>query len=628
MAGLLAGLSVQSSDGLAEGEQEGDRRVRARSTRCYCPVPGCPAGDAVRSAGWQSVQALRQHLDEHAAGRLTGSVPNEWLANHNLGQCTVCSRLLSTRFGNSCPRCRPAMQSATAPAVGRPLLPNSPSVPEACESKVPVKLHVPKGARQLWGQCVLTALADVNAHNDDRAWADLFALPKLVLQASGRGGKAHSKRLESETKLRCRSWLEGHRSKLEGPRAGRTRRGEQRAEDERRVHERVAEFLREGLLHRGCAALLQTPPAEVTEAVVREMSAKHPPAREGEQTRRAALRPVSAAAAAQADGEAVLKALNSFPRLSGAGPSGLRPQHLKEALVPGLRDEVIRQLTLLVNRLAKGDVPADVRPWLCGASLVALKKETGDLRPIAVGETLRRLTAKVLCSAVSAEVRQILEPLQVGVGTPGGAESVVHVLRQWLCRNRAEANKVIASLDLSNAFNSVDRSRVMSAVRHAIPSLAPWVDLCYGEDSYLLLGSRRLASACGVQQGDPLGPPLFALALREAIDLARAAALAEYPDGLDVVVFYLDDANVAGDAQAVAAFCRHFQEHAAAFGLSLSLDKSCVHPSAGSASSVAPGAFQGWQWRPDGIKVLGAPLGSPVFCDAITAKRVLKAERL
>ena len=38
---------------------------------------------------------------------------------------------------------------------------------------------------------------------------------------------------------------------------------------------------------------------------------------------------------------AVQKALSSFPRGSGAGPSGLRPLHLKEALAPGLRDEVL-----------------------------------------------------------------------------------------------------------------------------------------------------------------------------------------------------------------------------------------------------------------------------------------------
>ena len=59
-----------------------------------------------------------------------------------------------------------------------------------------------------------------------------------------------------------------------------------------------------------------------------------------------------------------------------------------------------------------------------------------------------------------------------------------------------------ASMDLSNAFNCVDRFRVRQAVRRVTPCLAPWVDFCYGDSSPLLLGTTRLESARGVQQGD------------------------------------------------------------------------------------------------------------------------------
>ena len=52
---------------------------------------------------------------------------------------------------------------------------------------------------------MLTALAEVSAQRDDKAWADLRALPIVMLRASSCGGKAHKWRLESEAKLKYRS---------------------------------------------------------------------------------------------------------------------------------------------------------------------------------------------------------------------------------------------------------------------------------------------------------------------------------------------------------------------------------------------------------------------------------------
>ena len=168
---------------------------------------------------------------------------------------------------------------------------------------------------------------------------------------------------------------------------------------------------------------------------------------------------------------------------TGAGPSGLRPQHLRDALVPGLADEFSRKLTDVLNILVKGDTPNGIRPWICGASLMALRKDSGDHRPVAVGETLRRLAAKVLLCSYKNTLREYLEPCQVGVGTRGGCEAVVHTCRQWIARNKQDNRKILVKVDISNAFNCVDRSAVLQAVRRVAPELTPFVDFCYKEQS-------------------------------------------------------------------------------------------------------------------------------------------------
>ena len=93
----------------------------------------------------------------------------------------------------------------------------------------------------------------------------------------------------------------------------------------------------------------------------------------------------------------------------------MRPFHLKQALTPVHADQVAEHLTTTITLLMRGQAHADVSPWLCGALLMALPKKDGGLRPIAVGEVLRRLAAKTIRAAFQEQARNYLCPLQIGV---------------------------------------------------------------------------------------------------------------------------------------------------------------------------------------------------------------------
>eukprot|EP00971_Amphidinium_carterae_P214151 4249900-Amphidinium_carterae.3 len=134
------------------GEVRGDVQMGSLEgrARVYCPVPGCLHADAQNVAGWSSLAGMRVHLDEHALGRLAGPVPPEFLEAHGLSQCRVCSRLLSRRFGPSCPRCRPSLCAAPVgldPAHHRPWPDGMPEWDEIFTAKISTRAHVPGGAR-------------------------------------------------------------------------------------------------------------------------------------------------------------------------------------------------------------------------------------------------------------------------------------------------------------------------------------------------------------------------------------------------------------------------------------------------------------------------------------------------
>jgi len=337
--------------------------------------------------------------------------------------------------------------------------------------------------------------------------------------------------------------------------------------------------------------------------------------------------------------EASAPALKTFNKHSGAGPSGLRPFHLRQALAPACSDQVLDHLTRLLNILVRGEAHADVSAWLCGATLMALPEKDNTSRPIAVGEVLRRLAAKTLCSCFQEQAREYLWPLQIGVAQPLGTEVGLHVARQWVARNEHSNNKVFLKLDFSNAFNTIDRESFLKEVRLRMPGLAPWVDFCYTRPSHLVLSSRTISSETGVQQGDPLGPLLFSLALQPILqEIARSRA----PGGLELVFWYLDDLCLAGDAHAVADALTTLRARSVSAGLTLSTglvsegghilsqDKCELILTSGGTSTVDASIFPNdFKVVRDGnFELLGGPIGSQQYCNQHTQSRVTKAMRI
>ena len=78
-------------------------------------------------------------------------------------------------------------------------------------------------------------------------------------------------------------------------------------------------------------------------------------------------------------------------------------------------------------------------------------------------------------------------------------------------------------------------------VTSRIPSMAAWVESCYGSHPLLYLGDQKIFSCRGVQQGNPLGPLCFTLTLHLIVEQIRREVL-----GLLINTWYLDDGTLCG----------------------------------------------------------------------------------
>jgi hypothetical protein len=197
----------------------------------------------------------------------------------------------------------------------------------------------------------------------------------------------------------------------------------------------------------------------------------------------------------------------------------MRPQYLKDIISLSAGEagqKALRDLTKLCNFLLSGQLPSEICHLLYGASLCALNKNDGGLRPIAIGNCLRRLTSKLACFQSRNIVNSYLSSHQLGVATKLGCEAAIHTTRTFV-NNDQNRGKVLLKLDFKNAFNSVERDCILKEVQCHTPLLYPYLYQCYRNPSTLFFGNHLISSSVGAQQGDPCGPMIFSLAIQPII---------------------------------------------------------------------------------------------------------------
>ena len=240
----------------------------------------------------------------------------------------------------------------------------------------------------------------------------------------------------------------------------------------------------------------------------------------------------------------VKKAIKSFKLGSSGGPDGLQPQHLKDLTSENL-GEIGKQVSESIAQFANqvvypGNVPEIVRSSFYGANLLALSKKDGGIRPIAVGNCLRRLVAKTAMARLSNDAAKMFRPHQLGVGIPTGAEAAAHATRRYINASH-QANKVLLKIDFENAFNSIRRDIMLKKVKQHAPSIYCFIWQAYAGNSKLFFHDAIIESREGCQQGDPCASYLFSLCIQDLI----------LSLGSELNLWYLDDGCIAGDPDTV-----------------------------------------------------------------------------
>ena len=449
--------------------------------------------------------------------------------------------------------------------------------------------RIPRASRPFAASRLASILDGICTRNDSKAWDRLFCFPSRCLRAPKRGG--HRRSLASEVNRQLREEVDDPTPPIPSSRGCPKPRTDPLNALATRVATKLEEGDYKGAVRLACS---EESIADLNEETWAALKAKHPPPHPSTMI---PPPPKESTSSSLISEEEVVQAIRSFPNDSAGGPEGLRPQHLKDlvsatAEKPG--KELLSALTSFINLVVSGKTPHETRSTFFGASLIALRKKGGGVRPIAVGQTLRRLAAKCVGSRVLQSMGAYLAPLQLG-----GAEAAAHAARLYL--NNTQPDHPLLKLDFRNAFNTLRRDKMLEAVLEYAPDLFPFVHSAYERPSSLFCSDAILMSEEGVQQGDPLGPLLFCLTIHPMVQQLKS----------EFRVFYLDDGTVGGSMQDVLGDLDLVERMAPDLGLQLNRSKSeliCDDQSVSEAMLLeAPGLHL---LSRDVADILGSPIGN------------------
>jgi hypothetical protein len=170
--------------------------------------------------------------------------------------------------------------------------------------------------------------------------------------------------------------------------------------------------------------------------------------------------------------------------------------------------------------------------------LIPLDKNPG-VRPIGIGEVLRRIVGKAILSVIKPDIINSAGNLQLCAGQASGCEAAVHAIKDIFDAQSTDAALLV---DADNAFNSLNRAVLLHNIRYLCPPMATYIRNCYSIPSRLfVLGGTEILSSEGTTQGDPLAMPVYAIGITPLLEVIKSE------DARIKHVAFADDLSGAGN---------------------------------------------------------------------------------
>ena len=309
------------------------------------------------------------------------------------------------------------------------------------------------------------------------------------------------------------------------------------------------------------------------------------------------------------DAEAVRLAAKST--FGSGGPTHLDADGWKHILCSKSYGNVGVELCEAIAEMAKKMCSVHVNPeslkQFLACRLIPLDKNPG-VRPIGVGEVLRRIIGKTLVHLIKGDIIQSAGTLQTCSGLEGGLEAAVHAMADKFNHDSCQGMLLV---DATNAFNSLHREQALDEIAERCPVFHQYLRNTYQDPAKMYvstLDSRDghfIASEEGCTQGDTCAMPFYGIATRPIIDALSSECSASQ-------VWYADDSACTGNLQDIQKWWTHLCAMGPEYGYHPNAAKTILIVKREEDLDMAKRLFEstGVKITCDGERHLGAVIGN------------------
>ena len=303
-----------------------------------------------------------------------------------------------------------------------------------------------------------------------------------------------------------------------------------------------------------------------------------------------------------------------------AGPSGMDAELYRRILCSknfAAEGKTLREeIASFMRNLLKYNYHPSILEGYTACRLIPLDKNPG-VRPIGVGEVLRRIIGKTISAMFKEEIKEAAGPLQVSAGHSAGAEAAIHAMSQVFDE---EGTDGVLLIDATNAFNQMNRAVAMHNISITCKEVASYIINTYRSPSRLFIsGGGEILSQEGTTQGDPLAMPWYAINTVHMIHSLRAST----PQVKQV--WLADDSTGAGSIESLYQWYKSLCQEGKKYGYIVNGAKSWLIVKSREQAEIAKRVFgHEVNITLEGRRHLGAVIGSNDFKDQYCQEKVEK----
>ena len=327
---------------------------------------------------------------------------------------------------------------------------------------------------------------------------------------------------------------------------------------------------------------------------------------------------------------------NSCKRLNGSGgPTLIDSDAWKHILCSKSYGNDSLSLAEAIAGLAKRLCVEHVHPAclreLLSSRLIPLDKGPDShgnpgVRPIGIGEVLRRIIGKSVVHLLKPDVQRAAGCLQTCTGLRSGIEASIHMAEKaW----HEESTEAVLLVDADNAFNRLNRQVALHNVRQICPPLHTFLHNQYQIPADLVLGKASaehtsLTSDEGSTQGEPAAMVFYACGVKPLVDALHQEDLDPLDPAYRRQSWYADDCSSLGRLLGIKDWWEKLNQHGPMYGYFPKPDKTTLILKSPELLQQAEALFSGTgiKVRCDGHRYLGAAIGSDSFKSSYVEDKV------